>query len=145
MRVLPPWNLDYSQWNLDTANEMWVLLHILLIYNLQNRKSPTNWHSKSTRKCCKSLQTSFSHPLPLLRKGLDPRLAPPTVLERSYHCACACTGEGLVLEDFTIIMSHMWEILQKATHDVTGDIYPYFLPSSRICTITVTVCLYLYH
>ncbi len=35
MRVLPLWNLDYSQWNLDTANEMRVLLHLLLLYNLQ--------------------------------------------------------------------------------------------------------------
>ncbi len=31
--VLPLCNLDYSQWNLDTAR---VLLHLLLLYDLQS-------------------------------------------------------------------------------------------------------------
>ena len=64
-------------WNLDKANEIRVLPDRLLVHH----KSLTDWHSKSTRKCCKSIQTfSLFFPNPL-RKGLDIIIAMQDVLD----------------------------------------------------------------
>ncbi len=49
MRVLPLWNLDYSQWNLDTANEMRVLLHNLQYHSLRPIDIPRLSHGSAAR------------------------------------------------------------------------------------------------
>ncbi len=72
MRVLPLWNLDYSQWNLDTANEMRVLLHLLLLYNLQYHSLLPIDIPRAHGSAARVSRPLSLFPLPPLRKGLAP-------------------------------------------------------------------------
>ena len=72
MRVLPLWNLDYSQWNLDTANEMRVLLHLLLLYNLQYHSLLPIDIPRAHGSAARVSRPSFSLPPPPSEKKVWP-------------------------------------------------------------------------
>ncbi len=73
MRVLPLWNLDYSQWNLDTANEMRVLLHLLLLYNLQYHSLRPIDIPRAHGSAARVSRPLSLFPLPPLEKGSGPQ------------------------------------------------------------------------
>ena len=70
MRVLPLWNLDYSQWNLDTANE---LLHLLLLYNLQYHSLLPIDIPRAHGSAARVSRPLSLFPLPPLRKRSGPQ------------------------------------------------------------------------
>ena len=73
MRVLPLWNLDYSQWNLDTANEMRVCYIYSFFITSNITVSSLLTFQEHTEVLQESPDLLSLFPLPPLRKRSGPQ------------------------------------------------------------------------